>query len=163
MKDDKPKSLRVKRLSIMGFAMVIVLLPFGLYYLLFVSSQINDFTNRNFRVLADIGNHISAKIDNQATILINLAEKTKQEKSSTTKVEGKSRDETAKATVKQAAKPEADVQKVKAAVSLVPGLRFDPAQYQQVKGPPPQQSAAIANTAVPKRGESPPVPNANRR
>jgi len=147
----------------MGFAMVIVLLPFGLYYLLFVSSQINYFTNRNFRVLAEIGNHISAKIDNQATILINLAEKTKQEKSSTTKVEGKSRDETAKATVKQETKPEADVQKVKAAVSLVPGLKFDPAQYQQVKGPPPQQAAATANTAAPNRGESPPVANANRR
>ena len=59
MKDDKPRSLRVKRLSIMGFAMIIVLLPFGLYYVLFVSSQINYFTNRNFRVLAEIGNHIS--------------------------------------------------------------------------------------------------------
>lgn len=157
------KSLRLKRFNIIGITMIIVVLPFCFYYLFFVKSQTDYFSKRNFRVLAEIGQHISSKIDNVANNLIYLAEKAKQDKRETTKIEDKS--DATDENKKQATKPVADVQKIEKNVTLVPGLKFDPAQYQQVQSAPAQQSVrkppapqnAIANANAGARSESPTI------
>jgi hypothetical protein len=146
------KSLRLKRFNIMGFTMLIVVLPFCFYYLFFVSSQTNYYSKRNFRVLAEIGQHISTKIDNVANNLMYLAEKAKQDKSRTMKIEDKS--DATRENSKQAAKPVADVQKIEKNVTLVPGLKFDPAQYQQVQPAPTQQAAIVRKPAAPRNSNA---------
>ena len=56
-------SPRMKRMSIIGSTMILVIAPFCLYYLFFVQSQNEYFTRRNFRVLAGIGSQMKSKID----------------------------------------------------------------------------------------------------
>jgi hypothetical protein len=73
-------SPRMKRLSIIGSTMILVIVPFCLYYLFFVQSQNGYFTKRNFRVLADIGSQMKSKIDNLSTSLINAVKNAQQEK-----------------------------------------------------------------------------------
>src|SRR2546430_8869557 len=73
-------SPRMKRLSIVGFTMILVIVPFCLYYLFFVESQNEYFTKRNFRVLAGMGSQMRSKIDNLATSLINAVKSAQQEK-----------------------------------------------------------------------------------
>ncbi|PYT08018.1 MAG: hypothetical protein DMF60_05855 [Acidobacteria bacterium] len=70
----------MKRLSIVGFTMILVIIPFCLYYLFFVESQNEYFTKRNFRVLAGIGSQMKSKIDNLGTSLINAVKSAQQEK-----------------------------------------------------------------------------------
>ena len=73
-------SARRKRFSILGLTMLLVIIPFFLYYFFFVSSQMAYFSNRNFRVLAAIGEHMSSKIDSLAINLVNLAKKVNKDK-----------------------------------------------------------------------------------
>jgi len=69
--------------------MIIVIIPFCLYYLFFVESQTAYFTGRDFRVLGDIGRQIKSKIDNLGTSVINAANKARQDKTETTRPEPK--------------------------------------------------------------------------
>ena len=73
-------SPRMKRLSIIGSTMILVIVPFCLYYLFYVQSQNQYFTKRNFRVLAGIGDQMKSKIDNLGTSLINAVKNAQQEK-----------------------------------------------------------------------------------
>ena len=82
------RSPRLKRLSIVAFTMIVVIIPFCLYYLFFVQSQKTYFTKRNFRVLADIGDQITSKIDSLGTSLINVARSVKQAPNQTDKEKG---------------------------------------------------------------------------
>ena len=74
------KSPRARRLSIVALTMIIVIIPFCLYYLFFVESQTSYFTGRDFRVLADIGGQIKSKIDNLGTSVINAANKASKDR-----------------------------------------------------------------------------------
>lgn len=129
---------RQKRLTIMGFTMVVVIIPFALYYLFFVTSQTTYFSKRNFRVLAGIGDNISSKVDNLATNLVNVVKK----------VECKDTSDTKKVEDKQAPAAIADAKKVAEAVKLVPDLKFDSDQYLQAK-------ARVARESTVPRAESP--------
>ncbi|HSB11734.1 MAG TPA: cache domain-containing protein [Blastocatellia bacterium] len=135
---ERISSPRIKRFSIIGFTLIIVVIPFCLYYLFFVTSQTTYFSQRNFRVLSGIGDHISSKIDNLAANLVNVAEKAKQ------KVESK-----------QPAKPVAVAEKVQKAATLVPDFKFDPKQYEQVKAPTTERGVIF------KRSSPRSVPNSN--
>src|SRR4030095_9065790 len=73
-------SPRMKRLRIIGSTMILVIVPFCLYYLFYVQSQNQYFTKRNFRVLAGIGDQMKSKIDNLGTSLINAVKNAQQEK-----------------------------------------------------------------------------------
>jgi hypothetical protein len=141
---------RRKRFSILGLTMIIVVIPFCLYYLFFVSSKTTYFSNRNFRVVAQIGDHMISKIDNLAINLVNVAKqadesnKTKIEGNDTfvvpsmnpaplnendeTKLKRKSQGDIKKVETKQADKLLDDVKK---AASLVPD--FDHLQYERVE------------------------------
>ena len=158
---------RRKRLTIVGFTMVVVIIPFCLYYLFFVTSQTTYFSKRNFRVLAGIGDHISSKIDNLGTNLVNVAKKAKQDKSDKTKVEGKDNSDIKQLERNQAATPAADVLKVKEAVKLVPDLKFDPVQYQPTAQTKPNSKARTAlqvsnsNTGSSSGNPTPPGANTN--
>lgn len=142
-KSPRSQVARRKRLGIIGFTIVVVLIPFCLYFLFFVTSQTTYFSKRNFRVLAGIADHISLKIDNLATNLVNVIKN----------VEGK-----------QTASTIADPQTVKKAVALVPGLTFDDLQYEQATARKAQESKVKAALPVSNgtNGEaSPPAVNTN--
>ena len=134
---EKIKSPLLKRYSIIGFTLIVVVMPFCLYYLFFVASQTTYFSKRNFRVLADIGDHIKLKIDNLAANLVNVAEKANQ------KVESK-----------QPAKPIAVTEKVEKAATLVPDFKLDPKQYEQIKAPKTEQALFIKRAMPPKVSNS---------
>ena len=104
---------RRKRFTILGLTLILIVIPFCLYYLFFVSSQTTYFSNRNFRMLAEIGEHISSKIDNLAINLVNVAKKATQDKKTG---EGK--------------RPVAHI--IKEAASLVPDLK-EKVQYEPLK------------------------------
>lgn len=150
---DKNKYRQMKRFSIVGFTIVIVVLPFCLYYLFFVTSQTAYFSKRNFRVLADIGDHIVSKIDNLGENLVNLAKKTKQ------KVENKQPE------TKQTVKPVGEVKKLEEGAKLVTDLQIDPRQYQQVQLAA-QSRAPVFKTAASARplnkNSGTPAPTANK-
>lgn len=143
---EKIKSPLIKRYSIIGFTLIIVVMPFCLYYLFFVTSQTTYFSKRNFRVLGDIGDHIKLKIDNLAANLVNLAEKANQ------KVESK-----------QSAKPIAVTEKVEKAATLVLDFKFDPKQYEQVKAPKTERALPpkISNSNATASNRNPNSPAAN--
>jgi hypothetical protein len=140
-----PSSPRMKRLSIIGFTMIAVIIPFCFYYLVFVSSQTAYFSKRNFRVLAEIGDHMSSKVGNLATNLVNVAEKATQDKSDKTKVNGKAESDKKNKGGEQTAKPISDAQRVKEAASLVPDFKVDQVQYKYVQPPPPEKSNTVSH------------------
>jgi hypothetical protein len=126
------KSPRARRLSIVALTMIIVIIPFCLYYLFFVESQTSYFTGRDFRVLADIGGQIKSKIDNLGTSIINAANKARQDKAETPKPKAK----------KSATQPAA-VDKLKGAIELIKksgvNLKYDSDELKSVKVSPVQQ------------------------
>jgi hypothetical protein len=132
------QAARRKRFVIIGFTMVVVVIPFALYYLFFVTSQTTYFSKRNFRVLAGIGDNISSKIDNLASNLVNVVKK----------VECKDTSNTQNVADKQGPRPIADTKKVAEAVKLVPDLKFDADQYEQAKARVEQK--ANVTTALPR-------------
>jgi hypothetical protein len=153
---------RQKRLAIMGFTMVMVIIPFSLYYLFFVTSQTTYFSKRNFRVLAGIGGNITSKIDNLATNLVNVVKK----------VECKDTSDTKNAEGEQAPTPIANTKKVAEAVRLVSDLKFDSDQYsdqyKKAKARREQESKVrvaprVSNgkPARSNRNASPPAANTN--
>lgn len=134
---EKINTQKVKRFSIIGFTLIIVVIPFCLYYLFFVASKTSYFSTRNFRVLSEIGDHISSKIDNLAVNLVNVAEKAKQQ------VENK-----------QKAQPVAVADKVKKAATLVSGFKLDPAQYAQVSVPSTERNSVYKRPSPPRVSNS---------
>lgn len=154
-------SARMKRLSIIGFTMILVIVPFCLYYLFFVESQNEYFTNRNFRVLAGIGSQMKSKIDNLGTSLINAVKNAQQEKKEIGSIrapkpekkdekkdEKKSEQEgekkAATKTPKQPDKPAAD--KLKSSIALIDhsgtSLKYDAGPWSQQTTRQPQAANA---------------------
>lgn len=141
---------RRKQFSILGLTMIIVVVPFCLYYFFFVSSQTSYYSNRNFRVLAAIGGHMSRKIDSLAINLVNLAKKVSKDKPKAT-------DE------KNAGESKNNAERVKNAASLVPDFKEGKVTYAPLQ-------TSRAETAAPREKRKPdskhvsPVatPNVNR-
>lgn len=67
------KFSKLTQLHVVAITLIILLLSFGVYYIFYVSSQKTYFTDRNFRLLAVIGNQIKSKIENLGTNLKNAA------------------------------------------------------------------------------------------
>jgi hypothetical protein len=111
--------------------MVIVIIPFILYYLFFVQSQTAYFTNRNFRVLAHIGSQIKLKIDDLGTNLINATKKATEKKSEDGNDKGI-----------QPANTGAEADKLKRAIELIPNV-------QPVKMNPTQQTPGGTSLSAP--------------
>ena len=63
------------RLGIVGLTFIVVLVPFGAYYLYYVSSQKAYFTSRDFRVLERITDQVQRRIDTVKRNVTNSAEK----------------------------------------------------------------------------------------
>lgn len=146
-------SPRMKRLSIIGSTMLLVIVPFCLYYLFFVQSQNEYFTKRNFRVLAGIGSQMKSKIDNLGTSLINAVKNAQQDKKEivslgapkpdkdekkgvkTGEPERKKQDnnKAGMKTAKEANKPVSD--KLKSSIALIDhsgtSLKYDPSNISQ--------------------------------
>lgn len=67
------KFFKLTQLHVVAITLLILLVSFGVYYIFYVSSQKTYFTNRNFRLLAIIGNQMKLKIENLGTNLKNIA------------------------------------------------------------------------------------------
>jgi len=144
------KSPRARRLSIVALTMIIVIIPFCLYYLFFVESQTAYFTGRDFRVLGDIGGQIKSRIDNLGTSVINAANKARQDKTETPRPEPK----------KSSPQP-ASGDKLKDAIDLIKksgvNLKYNTDELKSVKvSPVQQQSPPVKVSPVQQR---PPATN----
>src|SRR2546422_1500932 len=156
-------SPRMKRLSIVGFTMILVIVPFCLYYLFFVESQNEYFTKRNFRVLAGIGSQMRSKIDNLATSLINAVKSAQQEKKEIVSLNSSKPDK--KDDKKPAVKPAQQgdkSDKLKSSIALIDhsgtSLKYDPGLWSQQTA----QQAQSADAQRQNRIQSRPRPsNAN--
>ncbi len=67
------KFSKLTQLHVVAVTLLILLISFGVYYIFYVSSQKAYFTNRNFRLLAVIGNQIKLKVENLGANLKNAA------------------------------------------------------------------------------------------
>ena len=65
----------VKRISILGITLLIVLVPFGGYYLSYVSSQRAYYRTKNFRVLNAIAKQIASRLKGISQNVQNAADK----------------------------------------------------------------------------------------
>jgi hypothetical protein len=121
------------RLTILFLTLLLLIAPFCLGYLFYVSSQKSYFTKRNFRVLEGIGAQIKLKVDNLSTSFINATNKAKAEKSN------------AEARVRR--QPALNLAVLQRAVGQVnrygPNLRLDST------APPVKQTATPAQTPPP--------------
>lgn len=162
-------SPRMKRMSIIGSTMILVIAPFCLYYLFFVQSQNEYFTRRNFRVLAGIGSQMKSKIDNLGTSLINAVKNAQQEKKEIVSLNGAKSEKKGERpsekpgekkaqvnAIKQADKPVSD--KLKSSIALIDhsgtSLKYDwPRQT--------TQQAQQADTPRQRIASRPPTSNAN--
>ena len=158
------KNARLKNYSLLGLTMVIVVIPFCLYYLFFVTSQGAYYSKRNFRVLAMIGDQISTKIDILANNLVNVSERVKQDKVAEKKKEGEPKTDTQKEKHKEGERPPTDPERVQKAAKLVPDFKPEGVHYE----PDPAPAARQGNngTVPPKTGsnkdaEKPTTPKAN--
>ena len=129
-----PSGARRKQFSILGLTMIIVVIPFCLYYLFFVSSQTTYFSNRNFRVLAATGEQVSSKIDSLATNLISLATKAARDKKESTQHKNERTETRKKATEtakeEDAGETKSDADIVKDAATLVTDFKGGKVQYE---------------------------------
>ncbi|MBI1928810.1 cache domain-containing protein [Candidatus Poribacteria bacterium] len=65
-------------LNILVSVMLILVIPFGVYYFFYVSSRKTDLTNRNFRLLADLGKQLKLTVENYSNnVLKNAANNVK--------------------------------------------------------------------------------------
>ncbi|HEV7905358.1 MAG TPA: cache domain-containing protein [Pyrinomonadaceae bacterium] len=57
------------KLRIALITVLILLVPFFVYYLFYIKSQTDYFTNRNFRALARVGNQVTTKVESLSSVL----------------------------------------------------------------------------------------------
>ncbi len=57
------KSSKMSRLALIGITLLILVVPFGLYYSFYVSSQRAFFTKRSHRILSSIGSQVVSRVD----------------------------------------------------------------------------------------------------
>ncbi|HXU09412.1 MAG TPA: hypothetical protein VN743_10490, partial [Blastocatellia bacterium] len=69
----KPTALR--RAAVVGITLIVLLIPFALYYLLYVQSQQAYFIDQSHRALDGIGNQVAARIDGLRDVVEKAATK----------------------------------------------------------------------------------------
>jgi hypothetical protein len=67
-------SSKLRRHSILIFGLVLVITPFFLYYLYYVSNQTAYFTSRDLRTLAALSNHVEEKVESQSNVFKNAVQ-----------------------------------------------------------------------------------------
>src|SRR5215510_6130878 len=65
------KTSRLSRAMLIGITLIILLVPFGLYYLLYVSSQQAYFIKRTHRSLAQIAGQVASRFDSLQEVISN--------------------------------------------------------------------------------------------
>ena len=63
------------QLRVIAFSLVLVIVPFFVYYYFFVSNQTKYFNGRNLRTLATLSTHIQESAESQSTVFKNAVEK----------------------------------------------------------------------------------------
>lgn len=63
------------QLRVIAFSLVLVIVPFFVYYYFFVSNQTKYFNGRNLRTLATLSTHIQESADSQSNVFKNAVEK----------------------------------------------------------------------------------------
>jgi hypothetical protein len=66
-----PSDSNLKRLRIIAFSLVMVLVPFIVYYYFYVSNQTKYFTGRDLRILAALGRHVEGSVESQGEVFKN--------------------------------------------------------------------------------------------
>ena len=137
------------RLTILLLTLLLLIAPFCLGYLFYVTSQRSYFTRRNFRVLDSVGTQIRLKVDNLSTSFINATNKAKAEKN--------------RAETRARRQPALNLEVLRRAVSQVnkygPNLKLDSTVPVSQTAPTRQST-----TPVPPRDEQtakPPAPRAS--
>src|SRR3989442_3044612 len=69
------KTAKLSRIVVMGITLIILLVPFCLYYVFYVSSQQAYFIDRSHRTLAGIGSQIVSRVDGLRSVVQNAAKK----------------------------------------------------------------------------------------
>ncbi|MEK6303783.1 MAG: cache domain-containing protein [Acidobacteriota bacterium] len=67
---DRRKS-KLSRLTVLGITLLVLVVPFALYYFVYVSSQQSYFTNRSHRSLSRIGNQVVDRVDGLRSVVEN--------------------------------------------------------------------------------------------
>lgn len=68
-------SSNLMQLRVVAFSLVLVIVPFFVYYYFFVSNQTKYFNGRNLRTLATLSNHIQESADSQGNVFKNAVKK----------------------------------------------------------------------------------------
>jgi len=68
-------SSNLMQLRVVAFSLVLVIVPFFVYYYFFVSNQTKYFNGRNLRTLATLSNHIQESAESQGNVFKNAVEK----------------------------------------------------------------------------------------
>jgi len=69
------KTSRTKKFVVAAVTAAVLIVPFSLYYFVFVSTQTTYFTSRNLRVLSGISGQVKSKVEGIAGYVINAAKK----------------------------------------------------------------------------------------
>ena len=70
-----PSDSSLKRVRIIGFSLLLVLVPFVVYYYFWVSNQTKYFTGRDLRVLAALTRHVEESVKSQGDVFTNAVKK----------------------------------------------------------------------------------------
>src|SRR5215813_8259631 len=70
-----PSDSNLKRIRIVAFSLLVVLIPFIVYYYFWVTRQTKYYTGRDIRVLAALTRHVEDSIKNQGEVFTNAVEK----------------------------------------------------------------------------------------
>ena len=70
-----PSDSSLKRVRIIGFSLLLVLVPFIVYYYFWVSNQTKYFTGRDLRVLAALTRHVEESVKSQGDVFTNAVKK----------------------------------------------------------------------------------------
>src|ERR1044071_4946960 len=75
MAREKEKRPVWQRAAVIGITSIVLLVPFGLYYLFYVLAQQNYFIDRSHRSLEGIGDQITSRIDGLSDVVEKAATK----------------------------------------------------------------------------------------
>jgi len=67
------------QLRVLAFSLVLIIVPFFVYYYFWVSNQTNYFNGRNLRILATLGIHLQESVESQSSVFKNAVEKYAQD------------------------------------------------------------------------------------
>lgn len=67
------------QLRVLAFSLVLIIVPFIVFYYFWVSNQTRYFNGRNLRILATLGTHLQESVESQGSVFKNAAEKYAQD------------------------------------------------------------------------------------